>query len=37
MPLNIESNVQGGVAQIAKRLISFFQAIESLDISALLG
>ena len=36
MPLNIESNVQGGVAQIAKRLISFFQAIESLDISALL-
>jgi phosphomannomutase len=37
MPLNIESNVQGGVAQIAKRLISFFQAIESLDISALVG
>jgi phosphomannomutase len=36
MPLNIESNVQGGVAQIAKRLISFFQAIDSLDISALL-
>ena len=35
MPLNIESNVQGGVAQIAKRLISFFQAIDSLDISAL--
>ena len=36
MPLNIESNVQGGVTQIARRLISFFQAIDSLDISALL-
>ena len=36
MPLNIESNVQGGVTQIVKRLISFFQAIDSLDISALL-
>ncbi len=35
MPLNIESNVQGGVAQIAKRLLAFFQPIDSLDISTL--
>jgi phosphomannomutase len=35
MPLNIESNVQGGVAQIAKRLLAFFQPIDFLDISAL--
>ncbi len=35
MPLNIESNVQGGVAKIAKRLLAFFQPIDSLDISAL--
>jgi phosphomannomutase len=32
MPLNIESNVQRGVAQIANRLLGFFQTIESLDL-----
>ncbi len=36
MPLNIESNVQGGVDRIAKRLRSFFETIESLDLSVLL-
>ncbi len=36
MPLNIESNVQGGVAQISKRLLAFFQPLDSLDISAIL-
>ncbi len=36
MPLNIESNVQGGVAKIAQRLTAFFHPIDSLDISALL-
>lgn len=35
LPLNIESNVKGGVSQIATRLIAFFQDFESLDISAL--
>ncbi|MEA5479735.1 phosphomannomutase/phosphoglucomutase [Pseudanabaena galeata UHCC 0370] len=35
MPLNIESNVQGGVTKIAKRLLEFLQPIEGLDISAL--
>jgi phosphomannomutase len=35
MPLNIESNVKGGVNKIAKRLLAFFQPIDSLDISAL--
>ena len=35
MPLNIESNIQGGVAKIAKRLLKFLQPIDSLDISAL--
>jgi phosphomannomutase len=35
MPLNIESNVQGGVDRIAQRLLSFFQTTESLDLSAL--
>jgi hypothetical protein len=35
MPLNIESNVQGGVTKIAKRLLEFFQPMEGLDISAL--
>ncbi|AFZ19799.1 phosphomannomutase/phosphoglucomutase [Allocoleopsis franciscana] len=34
LPLNIESNVKGGVSQIATRLIAFFQDFESLDISA---
>ncbi len=35
MPLNIESNVKDGVNKIAKRLLAFFQPIDSLDISAL--
>ncbi len=36
IPLNIESNVQGGVDRIASRLISFFETTEFLDLSALL-
>ncbi len=35
MPLNIESNVKGGVNKIAKRLLAFFQPIDALDTSAL--
>ncbi len=35
MPLNIESNVPGGVGQIRDRLLAFFQNMESLDLSAL--
>ena len=35
LPLNIESNVKGGVSQIATRLIAFFRDFESLDISAI--
>ncbi|MEE3718639.1 phosphomannomutase/phosphoglucomutase [Tumidithrix elongata RA019] len=35
IPLNIESNVKGGVAHIANRLLGFFQNIESLDLSSL--
>ncbi len=38
MPLNVESNVQGGVGLIAKRLSTFLESLESikyLDISAL--
>ncbi len=31
MPLNIESNSKDGVVQIAKRLRSFFQSLDSLD------
>lgn len=34
LPLNIESNVEGGVAKIVERLKGFFGAIESLDLSA---
>ncbi len=37
MPLNIESNIKGGVAHIASRLLEFFQTIESLDLSTLLN
>ncbi|MBS0016268.1 MAG: phosphomannomutase/phosphoglucomutase [Arthrospira sp. SH-MAG29] len=37
LPLNIESNVSGGVAKIANRLLGFFQEINSLDISAFSG
>jgi phosphomannomutase len=35
MPLNIESNVKGGVNHIKTRLVGFFQTVESLDISTL--
>lgn len=34
MPLNIESNIQGGVTKIANRLLTFFQPIDGLDLSA---
>jgi hypothetical protein len=34
--LNIESNVQGGVGKIVKRLLSFFETTEFLDLSALM-
>ncbi len=36
MPLNIESNVSGGVEQIRDRLLVFLQNIESLDVGGLL-
>jgi phosphomannomutase len=36
MPLNIESNVAGGVEQIRDRLLVFLQNMESLDVSGLL-
>ncbi|MGG6241296.1 phosphomannomutase/phosphoglucomutase [Nodosilinea sp. AN01ver1] len=35
LPLNIESNVAGGVARIGDRLMSFFETLEGLDVSAL--
>ncbi|MEG4940051.1 phosphomannomutase/phosphoglucomutase [Microcoleus sp. F4-D5] len=35
MPLNVESNVKGGVARIVTRLLAFFQTTENLDLSAL--
>ncbi len=35
LPLNIESNVEGGVEAIKQRLLSFFGAISQLDTSAL--
>lgn len=34
MPLNIESNVAGGVAKMAGKLLTFFQSWESLNLSA---
>lgn len=34
LPLNIESNVEGGVQKIADRLVTFFSAIANLDLSA---
>ena len=34
LPLNIESNIAGGVAKISNRLLDFFDTIESLDLSA---
>ncbi|MGF1540478.1 MAG: phosphomannomutase/phosphoglucomutase [Pleurocapsa sp.] len=35
IPLNIEANVPGGVAKIAKRLLTFFETFEHLDLSSL--
>ena len=35
IPLNIESNVDGGVASIATRLLEFIKDFEALDLSAL--
>jgi phosphomannomutase len=37
LPLNIESNVEGGISQITERLIEFFQDKPDLDIAALLA
>ena len=37
LPLNIESNVEGGVAKIAARLLACLSAIASLDVSAFSG
>ena len=34
LPLNIEANVEGGVAKIIERLLTFFNTVESLDLSA---
>ena len=34
LPLNIESNVEGGVTKIADRLLAFLSTIPSLDLSA---
>ncbi len=36
IPLNIESNVQGGVAQIKATLLQFFRQFKGLDLSTLL-
>ena len=35
LPLNIESNVEGGVDQIKQRLLAFFETKAELDLSAL--
>ncbi|MEL7360102.1 MAG: phosphomannomutase/phosphoglucomutase [Cyanobacteria bacterium J06560_6] len=35
LPLNIESNVEGGVERIKAKLLTFFQTIEQLDISSI--
>ncbi len=35
IPLNIESNVAGGVGKIAKGLLEFFRSFEALDLSPL--
>jgi phosphomannomutase len=37
IPLNIESNVKGGVDQIVDRLLAFLQTMESLDLSAMIS
>lgn len=34
LPLNIESNVVGGVAKISARLLGFFEAIDTIDLAA---
>jgi hypothetical protein len=36
MPLNIESNVLGGVNQIRAKLLAFLQQFAGLDVSPLL-
>ncbi|MEL6780222.1 MAG: phosphomannomutase/phosphoglucomutase [Cyanobacteria bacterium J06597_16] len=36
LPLNIESNVAGGIQQIRRRLAAFFKGVENLDIATLL-
>ena len=35
LPLNIESNVEGGVEQIRNRLLSFFETVSDLNISSI--
>jgi phosphomannomutase len=35
IPLNIESNVQGGVAKVKARLLTFLQPFDALDVSVL--
>jgi phosphomannomutase len=35
MPLNIESNVEGGVVKVKARLLTFFQTFEGLNVSVL--
>ncbi|MDB9312543.1 phosphomannomutase/phosphoglucomutase [Spirulina sp. CS-785/01] len=37
IPLNIESNVEGGVSQIAQKLLGFLQQFEQLDLAAFEG
>jgi phosphomannomutase len=37
IPLNIESNVKGGVAQITNRLLAFFETLDSLDLSSIIS
>lgn len=37
LPLNIESNVEGGVSKIITQLLTFFEGLESLDLSAFSG
>lgn len=34
LPLNIESNVEGGVAQVMARLLVFFEGLDGLDLAA---
>lgn len=37
LPMNVESNVAGGVDKIKGRLLRFFKTVEQLDLSALVG